>query len=302
MVRFAAIVLAQVMTVSAFAAGLPQLVSDVQVTDLRCEYLADPLGIDTNQPRLSWKLQSPWRGQKQTAYQVLVATDGRMLRDDRADLWDTGKVTSDQSIHVVYAGRPLSSRTRCYWKVRIWDKDGKTTAFSEPAVWEMGLLTPEDWKGKWISARGEGVPPLEDKSEPAASPEGREQGQDALATKDNSPQPAPLFRKGFILSQQPVSARVYVCGLGYYELHLNGAKVGDHVLDPAFTRYDRRALYVTYDVTDQLKKGPNALGVILGNGWYNVHTHCVWDFDKAPWRDRPVLCCQIELTFEDGSK
>ena len=152
-----------------------------------------------------------------------------MLRDDRADLWDTGKVTSDQSIHVAYAGRPLSSRTRCYWKVRIWDKDGKTTAFSDPAVWEMGLLTPEDWKGKWISVPGK--------------------------DEDKSAQPAPLFRKGFILSQQPVSARVYICGLGYYELRLNGAKVGDHVLDPAFTRYDRRALYVTYDVTDQLKKG-----------------------------------------------
>ena len=98
------------------------------------------------------------------------------------------------------------------------------------------------------------------------------------------------------------SARVYICGLGYYELHLNGEKVGDHVLDPAFTRYDRRALYVTYDVTRQLQKGPNALGVILGNGWYNMHTRCVWDFDKAPWRDRPVLRCQLEITFDDGSK
>jgi alpha-L-rhamnosidase len=119
--------------------------------------------------------------------------------------------------------------------------------------------------------------------------------------RDNSPRPAPLFRKTFVLDKAPVSARLYICGLGYYEAHLNGAKVGDHVLDPAFTRYDRRALYVTYDVTDQLKKGPNVLGVILGNGWF-VHKWAVWDFDKAPWRYRPTLRCQLEVTFDDGSK
>ncbi len=277
---------------------LTQLPSDVRVTNLRCEYSADPLGIDVVQPRLSWKLDSPWRGQKQTAYQVLVASEEKRLVEDKADLWDSGKVASDQSIHVVYAGKPMAARTRCYWKVRVWDRDDKPTAFSETAVWEMGLLAPEDWQAKWISApRGEGVPPLS-----APSSKGKEQGQDALATGDKSPQPAPLFRKAFTLAKRVHSARIYICGLGYYELHLNGAKVGDHVLDPAFTRYDRRALYVTYDVTRQLRKGPNALGVILGNGWYNMHTRCVWDFDKAPWRDRPALLCQLEITFDDDSK
>ncbi|MBN1509624.1 MAG: glycoside hydrolase family 78 protein [Sedimentisphaerales bacterium] len=266
----------QVATIWGAAVGSSQLSSDVQVTDLRCEYLVDPLGIDVARPRLSWRMQSLWRGQKQTAYQILVASDAGMLKEGQADLWDTGKVVSDQSIHVIYAGTPLPSRTRCHWKVRIWDGDDKVSAFSEPAVWEMGLLTPEDWTSKWISAPGD--------------------------DKDKSPRPAPLFRKEFTLAQQPVSARIYICGLGYYELHLNGAKVGDHVLDPAFTRYDRRALYVTYDVTDLLSKGPNALGVILGNGWYNMHTRAVWDFDKAPWRGRPVLRCQLEITFDDGSK
>ena len=280
------------------AADLTPLPSDVRVTGLRCEYLADPVGIDVVPPRLSWKLESQWRGQKQTAYQVLVASEEKRLVEDKADLWDSGKVVSDQSIHVVYAGKPMASRTRCYWKVRVWDRDDKPTAFSESAVWEMGLLAPEDWQAKWISApRGEGVPPLS-----SPSPKGKEQGQDALATADKSPQPAPLFRKAFTLAKRAQSARIYICGLGYYELHLNGAKVGDHVLDPAFTRYDRRALYVTYDVTRQLRKGPNALGVILGNGWYNMHTRCVWDFDKAPWRDRPALLCQLEITFDDDSK
>lgn len=275
MVQLGTIILAQWIAVSSVGAGLPQLGSDVRIMDLRCEYLSNPLGVDTAQPRLSWKLESRWRGQRQTAYQILVAGSEKMLKDDRADLWDSGKVASDQSIHVVYAGQPLASRTRCYWKVRVWDADGKTSPFSEVGTWDMGLLTPQDWKAQWISAPGK--------------------------DEDKGPQPAPLFRKSFLLSETPVSARVYICGLGYHELRLNGQKVGDHVLDPAFTRYDKRALYVVHDVTSQLKKGQNALGVILGNGWYNMHTRCVWDFDKAPWRDRPVLRCQLEMTFADGS-
>jgi alpha-L-rhamnosidase len=269
------IVLAQMIAVSSIGVDLPQLGSDVRAVDLRCEYRTDPLAIDVTQPRLSWKLESRWRGQRQKAYQVLVADSEKMLKDDRGNLWDSGKVASDQSIHVVYSGRPLTSRTRCYWKVRVWDAGDKVSPFSEIGTWDMGLLTPGDWKARWISAPGK--------------------------DEDKSPQPAPLFRKSFILARPPVSARVYICGLGYHELRLNGEKVGDHVLDPAFTRYDRRALYVVHDVTKQLKKGSNALGVILGNGWYNMHTRCVWDFDKAPWRDRPVLRCQLEMTFDDGS-
>ena len=295
MIQLGTIVLAQMIAVSSIGAGLPQLGSDVRVVDLRCEYMTNPLGVDVAQPRLSWKLESQWRGQKQTAYQILVAASEKMLKDDRADLWDSGKVASDQSIHVVYSGQPLASRTRCYWKVRVWDADDKAGSFSEVATWDMGLLTPQDWKARWIT-RGEGVPPLS-----SQSGEEKKQGQDALATKDKAPQPAPLFRKSFLLAETPVSARVYICGLGYHELRLNGEKVGDHVLDPAFTRYDKRALYVVHDVTSQLKKGANALGVMLGNGWYNMHTRCVWDFDKAPWRDRPVLRCQLEMTFDDGS-
>jgi alpha-L-rhamnosidase len=323
MMPFGTILLVQMAAVAG-AANLPQLPEQgIRVVDLRCEYLADSLGIDVAQPRLSWKLVSATRGQKQTAYQVLVAGDAAMLREDRGDLWDSGKVASDQSVHVVYGGSGLPSRTRCYWKVRAWDKSGKASAFSEPAVWEMGLLAPEDWSPKWIGARVEGILPSEDGGGTTATrgeedaggttatrgeknagkmPATREDATRGEATRDKATRPAPLFRKAFVLEKRAVSARLYVCGLGYYEAHLNGAKVGDHVLDPAFTRYDRRALYVTYDVTEQLKKGANALGVILGNGWYNMHTRAVWDFDKAPWRDRPVLRCQLELVLEDGSK
>jgi alpha-L-rhamnosidase len=276
-----AILLIQVMTIWSAILGLgnvgltiPLLGSDVRVTDLRCEYLSDPIGIDVRQPRLSWKLQSRQKGQRQTAYRIVVSSTLELLTQNQGDLWDSGIVPSDQSIQVVYDGAPLQSRMRCYWKVRVWDKDGAISPFSDAGVWEMGLLQSADWRAKWISA-------------PESDP--------------NAVRPAPLLRKTFVLSQSILKARVYICGLGYYELYLNGGKVGNHVLDPAFTRYDKRDLYVTYDVTEQLHKGFNAICVILGNGWYNAHAREEWDFDKAPWRDRPKLLCQLEMTFADGS-
>ncbi len=159
MTQLATILLVQISAVSAMALNLPTvnlplptLGSEIRVTDLRCEYLCNPLGIDVMQPRLSWKLESQWRGQRQTAYEILVASNEELLKDNRADLWNTGKVTSDQSIQIAYSGRPLTSRTRCYWKVRVWDKDDKPSPFSEVATWEMGLLKPDDWQAKWITA------------------------------------------------------------------------------------------------------------------------------------------------------
>ena len=121
-----------------------------EVCNLRCEYLSAPLGIDVVKPRLSWVIESPLRGESQTAYRVLVASSPEDLKKDRGDVWDSGKVASDRSIQVEYSGKPLESRMRCYWKVRIWDKDGKASDWSRPASWTMGLLQPADWKGMWI--------------------------------------------------------------------------------------------------------------------------------------------------------
>ena len=250
--------------------------SSAIVKDLRCEHHINPLGIDVAKPRLSWILKSNQRGQMQTAYQILVASSKKNLNNNIGDLWDTGKVDNDQSIHIVYAGAKLASRTRCYWKVRVWDKEDTPSNYSRQAWWEMGLLEARQWKAKWLSA----PPPPPD---------------------DDSVQPNPFFRKTFTLTKPVRKARVYICGLGYYELYLNGKKVGDHVLDPAFTRYDRRVLYVTYDVTDLVRSRKNALGVVLGNGWYNMHTRAQWDFDKAPWRARPTMLCQLEVKYADGS-
>src|ERR1039457_3407096 len=194
------------------ALSLPALAS-LSSERLRCEYLDNPLGIDTPQPRLSWVLESTQRAEKQTAYQILAASSEALLKSDTGDLWDTGKVASDQTLHVVYAGKTLGSSQRCYWKVRAWDKDGMASAYSRPASWDMGLLSPQDWQGQWI---------------------GR--------TTDTNSLPAPLLRRAFTLDGRIRQARAYICGLGYYELHLNGKKIGDHLLDPGYTRYDKRAL------------------------------------------------------------
>ncbi len=256
-----------------FGISLPAAANGVTVGQLRCEHLDNPLGIDTPQPRLSWVLESRQRAQVQTAYQILVASSEALLKADKGDLWDTGKVASDQTLHVVYAGKVLAPCQRCYWKVRAWDSDGATSSYSGPAHWEMGLLSPQDWHAQWIAS-----------------------------TTDTNSLPAPLLRRAFTLEGKIKRARAYICGLGYYELHINGKRIGDHLLDPGYTRYDKRALYVTYDVTGALRRGGNAVGVILGNGWYNVQTRAVWDFHKAPWRAAPKLLMQLRVEYADGRK
>ncbi|SHF23644.1 alpha-L-rhamnosidase [Caldanaerobius fijiensis DSM 17918] len=245
------------------------------VGKLRCNYLYNPLGVETPNPRLSWALLSQERGQRQTAYRVLVASEKELLNKDIGDMWDSGIVETDQSIHVVYKGRELKSRQRCYWKVKVWDMDGKPSAWSEIAYWEMGLLNQSDWYGQWIAAPHTG---------------------------NMEPSPAPLFRRVVSLEKKVASARAYVCGLGYYELYINGRKIGDDVLKPAFTRYDETVLYNTYDVTDAFRPGENVIGVILGNGWYNCFTKEVWNFEQAPWRDKPKLMLQVIVQYDDGSE
>lgn len=245
--------------------------SALRPAQLRCEYLDHPLGIDATQPRLSWIVTSDKRGAFQTAYQILVASSEARLKSGQGDLWDSGQVVSGETLQIRYAGQPLRSGQPCFWKVRVWDENDRRSAWSTNAVWEMGLLAPTDWGAKWI---------------------GR--------TTETDYTPAPFLRREFALPGPVKRARAYICGLGYYELHLNGGKVGDHLLDPGFTRYDRRCLYVTYDVTSQLKAGQNAVGVILGTGWYNCHVKAVWNFHEAPWRAAPKLLFRLVAELEDG--
>lgn len=285
-------------TIAAGAAGVmhvlgaPRLVaatglqSPLTPVHLRCEYLRTPLGIDAAAPRLSWQFASgdiAAKGQRQSAYQLLVARSAAGLAADRGDLWDSGRVESAEQLHIVYQGRPLASAERCHWKVRAWDQEGRPTPFSQPSWWEMGLLRPADWRGRWV-----------DDAKPLPV-------RDEDFYRDD---PAPLFRRAFEVRAGVRRARLYAAGLGYYELRCNGEKVSDHVLDPAWTGYETRVLYTTHDVTALLTDGPNALGVMLGNGWFNPLPLRMWG--RINLRDhlpvgRPRFILQLNIEYEDGS-
>jgi alpha-L-rhamnosidase len=252
--------------------SLASVAPAMTVGELRCEQLENPIGIDADRPRLSWKLESNQRGEKQTAYEILVAGTERGLRPGKSDLWDSGKVVSGDTTEVYYSGTLLGSRRQCFWKVRVWNREGSVSE-SKTAHWGMGLLDLSDWQAKWIAR-----------------------------TTDSSIAVAPLLRRSFALDGKVKQARAYICGLGYFELYLNGKRVGDHLLDPGYTRYDRRDLYVTHDITALLQRGDNAVGVMLGNGWFNVLNKTAWGWDKAPWRAAPKVLCQLEIEFEDGHR
>ncbi len=275
--RFAACLLAVVAMPFCIAAA-------ADLTHLRCEYQDNPLGIDVAQPRLSWVIESVRRAELQTAYQVLVASTPENLAANRGDLWDSGRVASNQNIQVEYAGQPLASQMRCHWKVRVWDKDGKPSAWSRPATWKMGLLSPQDWQALWLN---------DGKANPA---------KDEDFYKED---PAPLFRKEFALPKKIARARLYISGLGYYQASLNGKPIGDHALDPGWTGYAQRILYSTYDVTGQLRRGDNCLGVMLGNGWYNPLPLRMWGHLNVREHlavGRPRFIARLEVDFADGTR
>lgn len=253
---------------------------DIQIYSLTCNYLDNPLGVETMSPRLSWKLFSEGTGQWQTSYRILVSTSLEKLHKGEGDLWDTDKVESDQSINIVYRGKALSSRQTCYWKVCVWDRNGLQSVWSETSYWEMGILYEKEWQGKWITSREVVV--------------GLEESENGY--------PAPMFRKTCRIDKKITEARAYICGLGYYDFHINGRKVGDTVLDPAFTRYDQTVLYQTYDITEYLNAGENVFGAILGNGWYNCFTEVVWNFKQAPWRDNCKMLLQVYIKTDDGEE
>jgi alpha-L-rhamnosidase len=412
--------------------------------DLTVEYLRDPAGLDTAAPRLSWKLTAAdrkARDLRQAAYQVLVASSPELLRDDTGDLWDSGRVDSDQSLNVVYRGGPPATSQRCYWKVRAWDnRTGLPSAWSVPGRWIMGVTRPGDWQAKWIGANAATRPdcdlagaqwiwtgdaPTLDRAAQGArhfrklfdAPRGAQDapvllavtaddayevfinGQTATKTwghlnewrwmrfvdvsafvkpgrnliavtvRNKEPGPtgllavlnfadgaavptdgtwassaqapdgwnktadgfahdawkpaivagpadcapwgkivrrqelvSPAFEKTFAVTKAVREATLHITGLGFYEASLNGRRIGRKVLDPAPTRYDKRVLYSTYDLTGQLARGPNTLNVLLGHGWYDVRSVAVWNFDNAPWRDFPRLLAQLEIVYADGSR
>ncbi|GHU61623.1 alpha-rhamnosidase [Bacteroidia bacterium] len=251
------------------------VVSAQSPAHLRCEYLENPLGIDVRSPRFTWLLDDSRYEAKQTAYRLIVDTDSSAVIKGQGAYWDTQKNNEDKML-AVYSGKELIPFTKYYWSVHIWDKDG-VEKLSPVASFETGMMDMSNWKGTWIS-------------------DGHTTGGNSINVK-----PAPYFRKEFATSKKVKSARAYIAVAGLYELSINGERIGNHRLDPMFTRFDRRNLYVTYDVTTQIQSGKNAIGVLLGNGWYNLQSTAVWYFDRAPWRDRPTFCMDLRITYEDGS-
>ncbi len=282
-ILYFALILIQLITMACQA--VPEKPSSVlEVANLRCEYQRFPQGIDVDKPRLSWIVQSDQCGQCQTAYRVLVASCREKLAAGQGDLWDSGKVKSDRTFQVVYSGKTLKSGMGCFWKVKIWGKDGKSSGWSKPAMWTMGLMSPEQWQASWIYS-GKASPELEE----------------AYYEKD----PAPLFRKTFSLNKEIDSATLHISGLGYFESWINGRRVTQNVLEPLWTDYRKRIFYSTYDVREQLVKGDNAIGVMLGNGWFNLLPLRMWGskiFRHHLPSGAPILIARLEITYADGTQ
>jgi len=323
--------------------------------DLRCEYTTNPLGLGEPAPRLSWIVESTERSEKQTAYEIAAASTLELLIDRKADLWQSGKVVSDETSQIVYGGRPLVSRQRCYWSVRAWDRNGNAGPWSTPAWWEMGLLQMHDWSARWIDckpvpldspampkikiiqaryesmdgkvsrdvtdvlkrslASGQGVIRLAvENSTLGADPIPGQVKQLSVSYEDQGqkmnvvtaehellsiPQLClPYLRKTFSVEKPIRRARIYATALGVYELHLNGTKVGDQILTPGWTDYHKRASYQVYDVTGMIGIGDNAIGAIVGDGWYAGH---IGGNHFQYWGNAPRLLAQLEINYDDGS-
>ena len=237
--------------------------------DLKVEFAINPLGVDTAQPRLFWKLTSDSRGDKQTAYEILVASSRELLAQDKGDLWSSGKVKSDETIHIRYNGKPLKSSQQIFWKVRSWDQDRKVSAWSALATFTMGVLTEADWCGaKWIG----------------------ETTTNAAST---------VLRREFAVKPGLRRALAHICGLGQYEFTANGAKSGDDVISPGWTTYTKTCLYDTRYITSLLREGTNAVGIELANGMYSVPGGRYVKF-KGSFGPRKAIA-QVRLEYADGS-
>ncbi len=238
-----------------------------EVKQLVCEYKTNPIGIDVQKPRLSWKIASDKENLMQTAYEIKVTDQtakGKLV-------WTSGKVNSAQSVNVSYEGPALKSMQHLNWQVRVWDNENKATAWSEPASWEMGILDADLWKASWITPSSE---------------------QDL-----NGSRPSPYLRKDFSSEKKIASARVYVTALGLYELFLNGQKVSTDLFTPGWTSYKNRIQYQTYDVTSLLK-AKNTIGAILGDGWYRGNI--AWGGNNY-YGKKQALLCQLQVNYADGT-
>ena len=246
----------------------------IKANDLKCEFLKNPLAVDLSNPRLSWCYESENSIWEINKVQIIVSSNETLLNKNQGDLWDSGLIDPPENNAVNYDGRVLKSRQGCFWKIGI--KDKKNITWSAPSYWEMGLLLKQDWLAYWI-----GFPRLRVEK-------------------------APYFRKTINTEKSVQKARLYICGLGYYEAYINNKRIGDNLLDPAQTDYETRVFYECYDITENIVKGENAIGIILGNGMYNQNR--VWNPGNAYQNPVPTgyglprLICQVELQYNDETK
>jgi len=261
----------------ALAAALPDPL--LQVSHLLCEGRQKPLGIDVKAPCLSWQIETEQRGARQTFYHILVSSSTENLALGKADLWDSGKIRSDSSINVVYRGKGLKSRNRCYWKVKIWSNKGESN-WSDVGYWSVGLLNASDWKGRWI-------------------------GMDYVGKGDSETQfsrlSARYFRKEFKAVKPIKTATAYIIGLGLYELYINGHKIGDQVLAPGPTDYNKSIKYNTFDVTSSLVEGENAIGTMLGNGRFYTMRQAYKPY-KIKTFGYPKILFNLDIEYTDGTR
>ncbi len=260
------------------------------VTNLRCEYRENPLGVDAARPGFSWELQSDRQNILQTAYRIIVADDSSLLQKNGGNIWDSKKIMSGTSIQVPYNGPPLQSAKIYFWKVIVWDNNGNTSNRSITAYWQMGLLTTADWKSaSWI---GYDALPDSNKIIPYAHGDGKKEWgtrRDIL----------PLIRKNFSVAKPVKKATAFISGLGHFDMSINGEKTGDHFLDPGWTQYSKHALYVTFDITNQLQQGNNTMGVMLGNGFYYIGGERYRKLTGA--YGYPAMICRVIIEYTDGS-
>lgn len=280
----------QVLLLCFLFAALCGWAQKLTVTKLTCENAIAPLGVETAAPSLSWQLTSTARGVTQTAYRILVADDPALLAKGQGILWDSKKIVTDQSLHIRYAGKVLQPVKTYYWKVMAWDNKGGQSAWSPVASWQMGLPTKGDWKGaQWIAY--EKLPDSLVNILPTDGKKDTYKGNNIL----------PLLRKSFVARKPVKKATLFIAGLGHFEASLNGQKIGDHFLNAGWTKYDQQALYVPFDVTRRIKKGENALGVMLGNGFYYIPPVSGRYRKLKVAFGYPKMICRLAIEYRDGT-
>ena len=253
------------------------------ITNLRLNTTVDPFGIDDPSPIFSWVVQSQVRGTSQTAYEILVSKDEKKLGAGSGNSWHSGKVSSNATFGIKYLGKPLKSFKRYYWKVRIWNQNNEVSEWSPVSCFETSMMKKSDWKAQWIS------------------------DQRPMPVKDEDfyiETPNPLLRKEINLKKEVRSARLYIAGLGYSISYVNGQRVSDHMLDMPWTQFAKQVMYRTFDITTLLRKGKNAIGVMLGNGWYNpmpIKLFQTWNLRNTLTVGKPCLKAKLRITYNDGS-